>query len=158
MEGVLKQYSIFGILVITLIFFGCIGGGTSKSNDGWQLLEEKTTTVENCYYYQIAYQLEKGEQIKIELNVNKGSNINFLLANSLQYSDFAYYQGGGNMSNDLEFEVYRPNVGSVATEPLEVQAGGIYYIVVDNSGAFNNGATPSGPVTVDLKIYLKAAS
>ncbi len=149
-----KKYLLVGFVILALTLFGCTG--KSGGSEDWQVLEDTTIDITEGYYQPIVCQLEKGEQIKIEMKVKRGGNVNLMLANSLEYSDFSYYEGGGDVGKDLEFTLSKLNVNNVASEPITIYSSGIYYVVIDNSGAFANGATPSGPVTVNIKIYKSA--
>lgn len=102
-------------------------------------LFDQTQNLDAGRYYSVAYNIDQGVTVNVQVQLTSGSGVNFFTFDSADYADFEAYvdDPSGN------FQYYISGSGfDIMSKSFSFTApwDGVYYFVVDNTGAYSTGS------------------
>lgn len=136
----------FGVLVLFLSLFGCIGGE--------EVIFDESATIDVGNAQMWGFDAEKGETISIKIDVTNGGPADVFILDSDGYASYNYNLGGGDES---VYTIEHALGVKSYSKDFKTDTVGRYYVVVDNVNMSfaGEGTAPTGPVTVKARITAK---
>lgn len=138
--------TMIAISIIIFMLFPIIAGNASVS-------VSKSLTLESNHLYVIAFDANKGDSLVLNYTVSKGGPVDFIVLNESNYN---LYINGWIDKNQASFS-YWGQMSAINTTKaflnFTITISQMYFLVIENSDYFANGANTIGPVTVIVNIH-----
>lgn len=114
------------------------------------LNEGKQITSGQFAYY--SFSGTKGATINVNFTISSGNAVNLMLMDSTNYNAFST-ACTGNTAGSFQYYVSGSSLASVSKSySFTLPETQTYYVIIDNAGCVNGGATPTGSVTYQIII------
>lgn len=115
------------------------------------LVAEETKYLEYEQYWSVSTELEEGYEIEVTVEVKQGGPIDVLLFDSGDYLQFEQFMEGTGEEFTYFVAGSALNVMS-KSYTFQIPSSDRYYVVINNAGRIEGGATPEAEVAVYLKV------